>query len=251
MRCIIGTVASIAFFRCCSLYRTIYKPRRRRFHPHYAFCRSWRAVRCASLFAPLIYMLSRSPATPTVQRVFHAHHVASARSHASHAGYGRCVAPKQRQRGPRGPNAALRAARISFSRCFPLRPSLSTPTHLASWGSHTTSAYLRIQSRTTPRDPFTSTNNTRQCPCGAPLTSAHFFFECLLLVQARAELPSSNKDIRFDPDMVAHVVSFLRKTGVGFSCYPKQQVLEPDPTDESIDEEVGPVIGNMLLDLAI
>jgi hypothetical protein len=67
--CIIGAVASIAFFRCCSLYRTIYKPRRRRFHPHYAFCRSWRAVRCASLFAPLIYTLSRSPATPTVQRV--------------------------------------------------------------------------------------------------------------------------------------------------------------------------------------
>jgi hypothetical protein len=54
--CIIGAVASIAFFRCCSLYRTIYKPRRRRFHPHYAFCRSWRAVRCASLFAPLIYI---------------------------------------------------------------------------------------------------------------------------------------------------------------------------------------------------
>jgi hypothetical protein len=56
--------------------------------------------------------------------------------------------------------------------------------------------------------------------------------------------------IRFDPDMVAHVVSFLRKTGVGFSSYPNHQVLEPDPTDESV-EEVGPVIGDMLLDLAI
>jgi hypothetical protein len=82
------------------------------------------------------------------------------------------------------------------------------------------------------------------------LTSLHLFFECPLLVQARAELPSTNKDIRFDPDMVAHVVSFLRKTGVGFSSYPNHQVLEPDPTDESV-EEVGPVIGDMLLDLAI
>jgi hypothetical protein len=72
------------------------------------------------------------------------------------------------------------------------------------------------------------------------LTSPHLFFECPLLVQARAELPSTNKDIRFDPDMVDHVVS----------SYPNHQVLEPDPTDESV-EEVGPVIGDMLLDLAI
>jgi hypothetical protein len=82
------------------------------------------------------------------------------------------------------------------------------------------------------------------------LTSPHLFFECPLLEQARAELPSTNKDIRFDPDMVSHVVSFLRKTGVGFSVYPNNQLLEPDPTDESV-AEVGPVIGDMLLDLAI
>jgi hypothetical protein len=62
------------------------------------------------------------------------------------------------------------------------------------------------------------------------LTSPHLFFECTLLEQARAELPSSNKDIRFHPDMVAHVVSDWRKnaSGVGFSCYPKHRVLEPD-----------------------
>jgi hypothetical protein len=66
---IIGAVASIAFFRCCSLYRRIYKPRRRRFDARRAICCSWHAVRCASLFAPLIYTLSRSPATPTIRRV--------------------------------------------------------------------------------------------------------------------------------------------------------------------------------------
>jgi hypothetical protein len=102
---------------------------------------------------------------------------------------------------------------------FPLRPSLSTPKHLAGWGSHTTSAYLKLQARTTPSDP-TPEIDTLQCPCGAPLSSPHLLFECPLLEQARAELPSSNKDIRFDPDMVAHVVSFLRKTGVGFNRYP-------------------------------
>jgi hypothetical protein len=35
------------FFRCCSLYRTIYKPRQRCFHARRAICRSWRAARCA------------------------------------------------------------------------------------------------------------------------------------------------------------------------------------------------------------
>jgi hypothetical protein len=98
--CIIGAVASIAFFRCCSLYRTIYKPRRRRFHPHCAFCCSWRAVRCASLFVPVIYTLSQLPATPTVQRIFHAHQSRCVgdpnASDASNAGYGRRVAPTQR-----------------------------------------------------------------------------------------------------------------------------------------------------------
>jgi hypothetical protein len=51
--------------------------------------------------------------------------------------------------------------------------------------------------------------------------------------------------------MVPHVVSFLRTTGVGFNRYPNHQVIDPEPTDESVDEEVGPVIGDMLLDLAI
>jgi hypothetical protein len=83
------------------------------------------------------------------------------------------------------------------------------------------------------------------------LSSHHLFFECNLLEQARAELPTSNKDICFDPDMVPHVVSFLRTTGVGFNRYPNHQVIDPEPTDESVDEEVGPVIGDMLLDLAI
>jgi hypothetical protein len=51
--------------------------------------------------------------------------------------------------------------------------------------------------------------------------------------------------------MVSHVVSFLRTTGVGFNRYPNHQVINPEPTDESVDEEVGPVIGDMLLNLAI
>jgi ribonuclease HI len=133
---------------------------------------------------------------------------------------------------------------------FPLRPSLSTPKHLAGWGSHTTSAYLKLQAGTTPSDPAPRTD-TLQCPCGAPLSSHHLFFECPLLEQARAELPFSNKDICLDSDMVSHVVSFLRTTGVVFNRYPNHQVINPEPTDESVDEEVGPVIGDMLLDLAI
>jgi ribonuclease HI len=133
---------------------------------------------------------------------------------------------------------------------FRLRPSLSTPKHLAVWGSHTTSAYLKLQAGTTPSDSASRTD-TLQCPCGAPLSSRHLFFECPLLEQARAELPSSNKDIHFDTNMVSHVVSFLRTTGYGFNRYPNHQVIDPEPTNESVDDEVGPVIGDMLLDLAI
>jgi hypothetical protein len=59
---IIGAVASIDFFGCCSLYRTIYEARGRWHH-------SWRAIRRASLFAPLKHRLSCSPAKPIVRSV--------------------------------------------------------------------------------------------------------------------------------------------------------------------------------------
>jgi hypothetical protein len=80
-------------FRCCSLYRTIYKPRRRRFHARRAICRSWRAVRCASLFAPLIYAFALHSAR--FARTSRCVGVPDA-SDASNAGYGRRVAPTQR-----------------------------------------------------------------------------------------------------------------------------------------------------------
>jgi hypothetical protein len=87
---IIGAVALIAFFPCCSLYRTIYRPRRRCFHPRRAICRARRAVRCASLFAPLMYAFALRSARCTSRCVG----VPQA-SNASNAAYGRRVAPTQ------------------------------------------------------------------------------------------------------------------------------------------------------------
>jgi hypothetical protein len=65
------------------------------------------------LFAPLIYAFALHSAR--FARTSRCVGVPNA-SDASNAGYGRRVAPMQRQRGPRGANAALRAARIFFSR---------------------------------------------------------------------------------------------------------------------------------------
>jgi hypothetical protein len=62
-------VASIAFFGCCSLYRTIYEARTRWLRAGYVLRHSWRAIRRSSLFAPLKHRLSCSPAQPIVRSV--------------------------------------------------------------------------------------------------------------------------------------------------------------------------------------
>jgi hypothetical protein len=62
-------VASIDFFGCCSLYRTIYEARRRWLCARYGLHHSWRAIRRASLFAPLKLRLSCSPAKLIVPSV--------------------------------------------------------------------------------------------------------------------------------------------------------------------------------------
>jgi hypothetical protein len=66
---IIGAVASIDFFGCCSLYRTIYEARRRWLGARYGLHHSWRAIRRASLFAALKRRLSCSLAKPIVPSV--------------------------------------------------------------------------------------------------------------------------------------------------------------------------------------
>jgi hypothetical protein len=62
----------VLFYMLFSGFWFIYiigRARRRRFDTRDAFCRSWRAIRRASLFAPLRHRLSCSPAKPIVQRV--------------------------------------------------------------------------------------------------------------------------------------------------------------------------------------
>jgi hypothetical protein len=48
---------------------TMGRARWRRFHAHDALCRSWRAIRSSSFFAPLKHRLSCSPAQPIVRSV--------------------------------------------------------------------------------------------------------------------------------------------------------------------------------------
>ena len=123
----------------------------------------------------------------------------------------------------------------SVSSSFAISPSLTVPPQLTCWGPHTTSALFKVQAQTTASDAFPEMPPDA-CSCGEDLSSHHLLYDCPRLSNARTELLHGlrpDTDLRFDLDSVAPVMSFLRRTGLGFS----RTVVDTRPEQEW---DVGP-----------
>ena len=146
---------------------------------------------------------------------------------------------------------------------FPIEPSTTFPKELRNYSPNSIRALFRLQSSTTPSDPFPN-ELAEKCFCGEERTSKHLLESCPYLKEARMDLlpldntlqqqstsssgalPTQHPLSCFDSRKTANLIQFLRRTGLGFVRYVKDKLA----TDESeIDDiDVGP-IGGLSLDL--
>ena len=148
---------------------------------------------------------------------------------------------------------------------FPINIATKFPKDLQHLSPATCRALFRLQSGTTPSDPFPN-ELPEQCSCGGTRTSCHLLLECPLLQAARKDLISSIQqqqpntqtttgptvnppsNIIYNTQYTTAVISFLKRTGLGFTRY-VQDKSRNDPS-ENEDVDVGP-IGSLSLDLDI
>ena len=145
----------------------------------------------------------------------------------------------------------------------PLPPSTTSPRELRGLSPASTRALFRLQSGTTPSDPFPN-KEAENCICGGLRTAQQLLLECPLLAEARndllplvipmtdpnrpAPLSLSPSDIRFDVAQIPALTTFLRRTSLGFIRDVRDRLAKDDP--EVGDLDVGP-IGRLSLDIDI
>ena len=138
---------------------------------------------------------------------------------------------------------------------FPVRPSTKFPDILKKLSPTSTRALFQLQTATTLSDPHPS-KRPEDCTCGAPLTSKHVLMDCKTFADARMEIfnPKTGGhlikvgDNRFNADQTKAMLTFMRRTGLGFSRVLRDR-LEDSP-EEVQDWEVGEP-GTLLMDLRI
>ena len=148
---------------------------------------------------------------------------------------------------------------------FPIIIATKFPKNLQPLSPATCRALFRLQSSTTPSDSFPN-ELPEKCACGGIRTSSHLLLECPQLKDARNDLLPSTQHIQTSNIMVnsntveperniiyntqhtTAIISFLKRTGLGFTRNPGDKVSNQESEIDDID--VGP-IGSLLLDLDI
>ena len=148
---------------------------------------------------------------------------------------------------------------------FPINITTKFPKELQHLSPATCRALFRLQSGTTPSDPFPN-ELPEQCSCGGIRTSFHLLLECPCLKDARKDLISTIRDqqhstaritcttsnlpmsIIFNTLYTTPIITFLKCTGLGFTRNVHDKSCDDSSSDEDID--VGP-IGSLSLDLDV
>jgi ribonuclease HI len=156
----------------------------------------------------------------------------------------RCKAARVSKAWLRAQNRALTLTnwgkQLPDNPTMPIAPSLSISKEIASLTHMQSRAYLRMQANTTPIDCHPSEEPT-QCKCGTGAESAeHYVLYCPRVAKARRDLlpqmapksPHQPKDPRYDPALVANMITFLRRTGLGFSNVVRPGNREEDEEDD-------------------
>ena len=90
-------------------------------------------------------------------------------------------------------------------------------------------------------------NPPEKCPCGKERAAENTLLDCPLPQGARNDLfTNTGPDLRFYDTQTAQVITFLHRTGLGFSPDTHDRILKDDP--EVGDLDVDP-IGGLSLNL--
>ena len=114
---------------------------------------------------------------------------------------------------------------------FPIVRSTTFPKDLRKHSPAALRALFRLQSGTTPSNPFPN-ELEETCPCDGTRTSKHLLLECPILQNAQNDLipptipttppgpgqltPPSAEDVSFDLSHTPALITFLRRPGLGF-----------------------------------
>ena len=145
---------------------------------------------------------------------------------------------------------------------FLITPSTLFPQALRKYSPASLRALFRLQSGTTPSGPLPSEPLTR-CRCGKDQSSLHLLTECPTLGEARHDLlpPAPDPEnpeatplaTSFDPGRLPHLITFLRRTVLGFCKDLRDEILTEEPKGLEVlevdDLDVGPLVGSLRLDL--
>ena len=138
---------------------------------------------------------------------------------------------------------------------LPVKLSTEFPDILKKLSPASTRALFQLQTATTLSDPHPS-KLPETCTCGTPLTSKHILMDCKAFADARMEIfnPKTGNhliqigDIRFNADQTPAILTFMRRTGLGFSRVLKDRLEDSSEADQ--DWDVGEP-GTLLMDLRI
>ena len=148
---------------------------------------------------------------------------------------------------------------------FPITITTKFPKDFQQLSPATSRALFRLQSSTTPSDPFPN-ELPETCSCGGIKTSCHLLLKCPQLKEAQNDLlpptqhlqtsnmllnsntvaPQSN--IIYDTQHTTSIISYLKRTGLGFTRNTHNKLSNEEPEIDDID--VGP-IGGLSIDLDI
>ena len=148
---------------------------------------------------------------------------------------------------------------------FPITITTKFPKDLQQLSPATSRALFRLQSGTTPSDPFPN-ELPENCSWDGIKTSSHLLLECPQLKEARNDLlpptqhlqtsnvllnnntvaPQSN--IIYDIQYTTAIISFLKRTGLGFTRNTHDKLSDEESEIDNID--VGP-IRSLSIDLDI
>ena len=108
-------------------------------------------------------------------------------------------------------------------------------------------ALFRFQTASTPSDPHPA-NPPERCRCGGERTSLHILLDCPDFNDARNDLlpAPASQTLLFEPNHLPQLVTFLRRTGLGFTQDLRDRTEDAESEVEDLD--VGPIEG-MTLDL--